>query len=76
MKLKRRNVKSQLGIFTPTQDLDIEGSIEYSSFDFSLYSDEELKDMKPLYDISPTLKAKAYRLEIAERKLLTWQREN
>jgi hypothetical protein len=65
-----------LGIFTPTQDLDAEGSIEYSSFDFSPYSDKELEDMKPLYDISPTLKAKAYRLEIAERKLIAWQRAN
>lgn len=76
MRMMMRNARTKLGSFTPEQDVNLEGHIEYSSKDFSDFSDCELEAMVDKYRDSPTLKSKAYRLELAHRKLAQWQKEN
>jgi hypothetical protein len=73
-KLVFRNVECCLGSFTPKGDIELDGSIHYSSKDFSSLSGEELNSLFDKYEGQFHLEAKAFRLEVAERKLANWRR--
>lgn len=75
-KLIYRNVRCCLGMFTPSVGVNINGDIEYSDKDFTEYSDDELESFYGIYEGTLSLDAKAFYLEIAERKLAKWQHTN
>lgn len=71
-----KNARQCLGVFVHQSDIDLYGNIEYSNKDFTDTSDDELASLNSKYIGSSTLAAKAIRLEVSERALFKWQREN
>jgi hypothetical protein len=76
-KLIYRNIRQCLGAFAPPIGIGIDGHFEYSDKDFSGCDEKELNRYADLHEgQGHSLDRNAYLLEVANRRLTDWQRQN